>query len=178
MTRSRGCRLKPGHYELRVAADADGAGQGSVYTSVDVPNFSSERLALSGVVLGADPGAIAAPPARFHDLLPFVPTVRRTFAASDHVTAFVRAYQSGTPQAVTITARLLDTAGTVVFSRETPMAMTAFAANRSAAETFVVPTASLTPGRYLLRVAAKSGDRTARRDVVFTIGPIDSASRQ
>jgi len=77
--------LKPGRYELRLAVDASVNQRGSVYTFVDVPDFSEQPLSLSGIVLGATPGPLSAPKDAFAGLLPIVPTARRTFAAADRV---------------------------------------------------------------------------------------------
>ena len=49
--------LKPGRYQLRVSAQSklrDTAG--SVFTDLDVPDFSKAPLSLSGVILHAEPG--------------------------------------------------------------------------------------------------------------------------
>ena len=73
--------LKPGRYEIRAASDVTGRSRSSVYGFVEVPDFTAEALAVSGIVFEALPGSMAAPRDAFADLLPIVPTARRQFDA-------------------------------------------------------------------------------------------------
>ena len=46
--------LPPGRYQLRVAArEANGGAVGSVFTDLEVPDFSKEPLAMSGILLSS-----------------------------------------------------------------------------------------------------------------------------
>ncbi len=48
--------LKPGRYELRIAASSHAANAvGSVFVDVDVPDFTKGPLALSGILFDANP---------------------------------------------------------------------------------------------------------------------------
>ena len=49
-------RLPPGRYEIRVGAEEDGRA-GSVFASVDVPDFSRAPLSISGVLVERVPAA-------------------------------------------------------------------------------------------------------------------------
>ena len=102
--------VSPGKYKIRVAVRTEDARSGSVYTFVDVPDFSRSGVSLSGIVLEATPAFAAAPPDAYADLLPVVPTARRDFGASDRVSAFVRVYQGGSHALVpaTLTTRIVD----------------------------------------------------------------------
>ena len=54
--------LKPGDPEVRVSVTGpDPARAASVFGFVEVPRFDSDRLALSGLVIGTDPAITAAP---------------------------------------------------------------------------------------------------------------------
>src|SRR4029453_424220 len=66
--------LKPGRYELRAGVrDDDREVAGSVYTYVDVPDFTKAPFSVSGVVVQAKPSPLAAPATAFQALMPVVP---------------------------------------------------------------------------------------------------------
>jgi VWFA-related protein len=162
-------QLKPGRHEIRVAAeDTSRHLRGSVYTYVDVPDFSKAPLSLSGLVLGTAP---AAPGGVLNDLLPLTPTAQRQFSSTRRVTAFLRVYLGGSSGAlpVTVTARILDDRGRTSFEQITPITEMLGSVIRSAAYQLDLPLARLAPGEYLLTVEAKRGARTVRRDVRFIV---------
>ena len=70
-------QVPPGRYEVRLGARTADARSGSVYTFVDVPEFTREALSMSGLVLAVTPSVGAAPAGAYADLLPIVPTARR-----------------------------------------------------------------------------------------------------
>ncbi len=163
--------LKPGRYEVRVGLD-DGPGQrASVHTFVDVPDFASEALSLSGIVLAASPAVPSAPRDAFTNLLPIVPTAQREFAPTDRATAFLQVYQdrSGTPQPVTVTARIADTNDRVVLDEATSLTADRFTGNRSADYRLELPVDRLERGEYLLTIEASQRQHVARRGVRFTV---------
>ena len=140
--------LKTGRHEIRVAAeDPERHLVGSVYTYVNVPDFAKESISMSGVVLGT---RASEPDGPFHDLIPVIPTTRREFAASDRVTAFVRAYQAEKDDAlpVTIVTRIVDSLNRKVFEAKSPLPADPPA--RSADYRFELPLSSLAAGQYLL----------------------------
>lgn len=163
--------VPPGHYELRLAVRAADARSGSVYTFVDVPDFSRETLSLSGLVVSATPSVAAAPADAYKDLLPIVPTARREFSAADHVTTFARVYQGGSrPLApVVATTRIIDARNEQVTSSTRSLDPAMFTKARSFDLPFELPLTSLPAGEYLLTVrvegAGKSADRTMRFSV-------------
>ncbi len=165
--------LKPGRYQVRVGADSALAHKsGSVYLDLDVPDFTSSRGALSGLVLSVTPGPLASPADRFAALLPLVPTTMRGFTASDQVVAFLRVYQ-GEHQAagpVAVNARITDSTNAVVF--ETPGTVTPVAAGgvRVADYRLTLPIGALAPGLHLLTIEAKIGKDTLRRESRFAVG--------
>jgi VWFA-related protein len=164
--------LKPGRYQLRLAAHSALAGRsGSVYAELDVPDFSKPALSLSGVMLEATPSPVAAPKGKLASLIPIVPTAERTFAADETVTAFARIYEGGKDphQPVDITTRILDGAGAEVFSKVESVGADRFGASRSADVTLALPLSTLPPGPYLLSVVATRGKVSARQDVRFSM---------
>lgn len=165
-------QLKPGRYELRTAVEDTRLGRsGSVYTYVDVPDYQRAPVALSGLFISVTPGTVVVPEAALAGLVPVVPTTRRTFSASDHVTGFVRLYQ-GVARALMpgyVVAEILDDQDTSVYRQETRLTSGAFGASRAVDFSVDVPVARLAPGAYVLGVEARHGNETARRDVRFTV---------
>jgi VWFA-related protein len=163
--------LKPGRYEVRVALDDEAAGHASVYTYVDVPDFTRQPLSLSGIVLASSPAILSTSKQALADLVPVVPTARRQFARTDRVTAFLRMYQeAGKPaQPVDVTVRILDTDDRVVMNVAAPLAPDRFAGDRGAAYRVELPMERLGSGEYLFVIDATEGSHTARREVRFTV---------
>jgi VWFA-related protein len=164
--------LAPGRYEIRLAlADTTAGRRGSVYTFVDVPNFSKAALSLSDAVVEVLPGLPAAPSDMFAAMLPIQPTARREFARSDRVKVFMRAYQAenAAPAPVSVSARVRDASNRVVFQQALVMASSEFGAAHAADYRLDLPVAELGAGDYLATIEASKGKITAHRDVRFTI---------
>jgi VWFA-related protein len=163
--------LKPGRYELRIALDEAAGKSGSVYTFVDVPDFAERPVSLSGVVLSVAPSWPAAPSQGFPDLLPIVPTSRREFASTDHVSAFVRVYQrlKEAAQSADVRAQILDRNGRVVTTDATSLDAAQFARTRSADYRIRLPVDRLTAGEYLLTLNATRGGHTVDRRIRFRV---------
>lgn len=161
--------LKPGRHEIRVAAENVTRGtSGSVYTYVDVPDFAKAPLSLSGVVLGVGGGTGKAT-GPLSDVLPFLPIATREFTPADHVTAFVRIYQSGAGAAVTLNTRILDASNQAVFQQRIPAFDGAGAGSRSAEHRIELPLGQLKPGEYLLVIDTGGQKPADARDVRFTV---------
>jgi VWFA-related protein len=163
--------VSPGRYEVRLAVRTGGAGTGSVYASVDVPDFTRAPVSLSGLVVAASPSGAAAPSDAYADLLPVVPTTRRVFRPTDRITVFARGYQGGRHAVVsaTATARLVDAANQEVFSSDTPLGAESFGARRSADYRLTVPVDRLGPGYYLLTVSLSTASGAVERSLSFQI---------
>jgi hypothetical protein len=163
--------LKPGRYEVRVALDGAASGRASVYTYVDVPDFSQQPLSLSGIVLAASPAVLSAPKDAFANLLPIVPTAQRHFARTDRVTVFLRVYQQvGRPaQPAAVTSRIADVSDRVLSNEVATLTADRFTGNRGADYSVDLPMERLGNGEYLLTIEATQGQQTARRGVRFTV---------
>lgn len=164
-------KLKPGRYNVRYSARSALLDRtGSVYTDVVVPDFTRERLALSGVILSGEAMPIAAPPDAFAALVPVVPTTRRQFERRDRVRAFVRVYQREPARIVQMVARITDAADRIAAEGSSVLAVSSFSPYKGADFTYELPTASLSPGSYLLSIEARLDTKTAvRREVRFGI---------
>jgi VWFA-related protein len=165
--------LKPGRYEIRAAVEDTAADEtGSVYGYVDIPNYVSELVSLSGIILYTNP---AEPTGLLNDPLhaPFavMPTLRRQFTRSDHVAAWVQISQ-GLQRPVMpgyVYAEILDENGQRVFHQETRTLATDTGANRAVNMSVALPLETLAPGQYLLSVEVRQGNAGAQRDVRFSV---------
>jgi hypothetical protein len=160
---------KPGHYEIRAAVDGDTGGQGSVYAFVDVPDFAKAPLSLSDLLVHTVPAVSIAVPARVAGLLPTVPTARRTFGSTEHVSASLRVYQhaGGVPVPVAVVIRIVDVHDQTVFSQSASIDASRFARTRAADYAVDLPVATLAPGDYLLTIEATAGTHRVSRDLRF-----------
>jgi VWFA-related protein len=164
--------LGPGRYEIRAAVeDAVRGRSGSVYGYVDVPDYAHTPVAMSGLLLEADPGRVGAPAGALGDLVPVAPTARRVFAPTDQVTGFVRIYQ-GLMRAMMpgyVVAEIRDDRDHSVFHQESRVLPAQFGDSRSMDFSVDVPMAQLRRGAYVLTVEARHGNDTARRDARFSV---------
>jgi VWFA-related protein len=166
-------RLKPGRYQLRIAAHSTASNAtGSVFADVEVPDFTNERVSLSGVLIDVQPGVASAPRAAFAAIVPVNPTSERTFTKLDHASAFLRLYQSATGplSAVSLKTRIIDESGVATMNDTVTLAADRFdAGTRSLDHRLEIPMGTLAPGQYLLAFEATIDAVTARRYVRFTV---------
>jgi VWFA-related protein len=165
--------LEPGRYQLRLAVESSLQHKsGSVYCDVDVPDFRRSPLSLSGVVVSATPGIVAARKDVVASLIPVVPTAVREFNADQQVTVFLRVYEGGTnaPAPVAVTARIVDGNGATVFETAETLGPDRFSSARAADYRLDLPIPRLAPGPHLLTIEATiDGKTSARRDVRFAV---------
>jgi VWFA-related protein len=162
--------LAPGRYEVRLAAVVDGRA-GSVFTTVEIPDYAEAPLSLSGVVLEKRPLPFMASSSMFADLLPLVPTAVRAFRAGDAATAFVRIYQGGTRplEPVVMSVRVTDAHDAARVGSPSRLPADAFARTRAADFSWPLPGRELGPGEYLLTFEAALGERRAVQQVRFRV---------
>ena len=164
--------LKPGRYQLRASAHiARQATSGSIYSDLDVPDFSSGALSLSGLALSASPGPAVGSADTLQTIVPIVPTARRTFTTGHQVSAFARFHQGGKapPQPIAVRLQLRNDSNELVMDRREELAVTRFAPTRFADLAVELPLARLRPGDYLLTLEGGTATTTIRRDARFEI---------
>ncbi len=152
--------LPPGQYQLRLGVRSERAAQsGSVYVDLTVPDFARAPLSLSGLVLeqkaAARPIAIAHADA-ISPIVPFTPSLRRTFAPSDEMWAYARVYR-GTAAgagAVQLTATIVGAPDQVTVWTTAGSPALTLGPGGEAAFRERLPLDRLAPGLYRLRVAA------------------------
>jgi len=170
--------LAPGRYQLRVAAESSLLRKsGSVYTDVDVPDFTKDGVTMSGLLISVTPGAPSAPKDGLRDLLPVTPTSERLFTREDKVSAMLRLCQGGKKPLVPVTLvlRIVDARNATVFEDTATLGPERFSAGRLADYRVDLPTAALRPGRHLLTLESapaagrRPGTAAIRRDVQFSM---------
>ncbi|MEZ5320306.1 MAG: VWA domain-containing protein [Vicinamibacterales bacterium] len=163
--------LPPGRYQLRASATSEKfAAGGSVYLSLEVPDFSKADLALTDLVVGYADGPhvpIARDQPRSQipaaNLLPFDPTLDRIFTPRDVLRLYFKAVQKR-DRPLTATVQALDADGRVVVTFDREMK-----ADRTSALDVNLPLAQLRPGGYRLHVRVRGGGDTAEREVGFEV---------
>jgi VWFA-related protein len=171
--------LPPGRYQMRIAAhDSAGGNVGSVLYDLDVPDFQKLPFSISGLVLTSRSGA-ALPTVRPDEQLKAVlsgpPVSVRTFPADDEIQLFTEVYDNAgpTPHKVDITTTVTTDEGKVMFKTDETRDSSDLGGQRGGyGYTTQVPLKDLAPGRYVLKVEAKSRlgqTAAASREVLFTV---------
>jgi hypothetical protein len=138
---------------------------------LEIPDFSKERLALSGIALKTTPPTASGPPGALSKILPVVPTTLRQFLKSDHIGGFVRISQGGTQpvEPVTVGLQLMDDKGANAAQNSVVLDAARSFVGRMTDYEFELPLANLGSGQYLLKVSASVANRTSVREVRFTV---------
>lgn len=156
--------LPPGRYQLRVGARETGAGEmGSVFYDLQVPDYSSRGLAMSGLLLTDEAARSQFTPQPDDQIppgvLPAPATSRRIFRQDDVLNLFAEVYDSNSSRdsrRIEMTATLVGEDGVAAFSSRESVA-----GESSDVRSFRIPIArqiplkGVRPGRYLLRVEAR-----------------------
>lgn len=163
--------LPPGRHELRVALYSRRQNRtGSVFHSIDVPDFTGSSLALSDVVLSTVPALRAATHNAFVGLLPVQPTSSREFPRTIQVSALVRVYRpAGKDAAPPIRSTLTSASGQVVMETQQTIDLARLNARGAADLQVQLPVKDLEPGEYLLTFEAGTADRRVSRTARFRV---------
>ena len=160
--------LKPGRYEVRVGVEGGDGRTGSAYTYAEVPDFRKNELSLSGLVVNVVPAPRTAPADAFSDVMPLMPTARRTFRRTDKVTAWLRLHRSK-EAAGTVTTRLTNAENEIIAELTQIIETPAGGDARTADHRIELPIDDLVAGEYLVTVEVSAGAERARRDVRFHV---------
>ena len=174
----RRLELPPGRYQLRVAArEAEEGKRGSVFYDLRVPDYGEESLVMSGVLVTSRWAPLtltASTDDRVDQLLETPPTVTRTFASDDVVTAYAEVYDDPEPaHDVTITTRVTSADRLVVFRATEERASSELDVDGRLTHEVSVSLANLNPGPYVLQIEARPsiGEKTTTRALSFDIVP-------
>src|SRR5690349_5042110 len=155
--------LPPGKYQLRVAAhDTNGGNVGSVTYDLAVPDFQKAPFSISGLVLTSALGS-ALPTVRADEqlkpVLPGPPISLRSFPQNDEIALFAEVYdnEASKPHKVDIVTTITTDEGRVLFKTdETRDSSDPGGAKGGYGYTTRIPLKELAPGKYVLKVEAKS----------------------
>ena len=162
---------EPGRVHLRAAVvDRLAGALGSVHHEMDIPDFRSASIAMSGLAVTSDtpvPTLVAGP--GLPSAVPFAPAARRVFDADDTLAVFAELYVNGSrgSRQLHITCAISNDAGEIVFRLpEERLAEDTAAPYRAS-----LPLGDLGPGAYVLSVEAWDEATRARvgREVPFTV---------
>lgn len=161
----RRIQVPPGRYQLRIGARESGGKIGSIIHDLDAPDFSKGALSMSGIAISSESGSrmpTASPDPsvnEFKDVLPAPPTASRDFPRGDTLAVFAEVYDNvpKTPHRVEIVAAVLADAGTVVHTTsDIRKSEELQGATGGYGYTTKIPLAGMAPGRYVLRLTARS----------------------
>ena len=170
-------QVPPGRYQLRLAAHAPVTGRsGSVFTNLDVPDFTKGSIAIGNIMLSSSSAGkvpTSMDVAGLKDLLPAPPTTSRTFALEDTLVVYGQVYDNDADKAHTVdlSATVRDDTGTQAFVTRESRDGREIGADRGYAYVARIPLQDLVPGRYVLTVQARSrlGGDPATKEIEFTI---------
>ncbi len=173
--------LPPGRYQLRVAArESNNGALGSVFTDLEVPDFSSEPLSMSGILLSST-GANLTPTPRMDEalkkLMPAPPTTTRGFATVESIFGYADVYDSLQPaHSVDVTTTVTRVDGTKVFTTSEERKSSEFGGGKGGGYgvQFEIPLTEFAPGLYVLKVEAKPrlNKPAVARELTFAVyGP-------
>jgi len=163
--------LAPGKYQLRASATSTRLGKGgSVYLTIEVPDFAKEALTIAGVTLGYADGdrvPVADIPkqrSRRDARAPFAPSLDRTFTPADTLRLYFEVARRNPAGLVRTKVEILDGGDDVRawVDREVP------ATDRGQVDVRL-PLGTLAPRAYRLRVTAGDGANNAAREVGIVI---------
>jgi VWFA-related protein len=171
--------LPPGRYQIRVGAkELNGGGVGTVTQALDVPDFSKAPLQLSGIAIASVSASrmpTANPDPQLKDVLPNAPTAIRQFPPNDTLALFAEVYdnQTSPPHRVAIMSSVLADDGRVMFAASDERSSDELQGKKGGyGYTRELSLAQLPPGRYVLRVEARTllaNGGTASREVEFRV---------
>jgi VWFA-related protein len=174
--------MKPGHYQLRVGAmDTASERTGVVHCDVDVPDYQSAPLVLSGVLLtsslaGRTPTSPGGPIAELRRQLPGPPALTREFRVGETLVVYAEAYgREARAETLTVQAVVVGEDGQGVMQAIEAQDSIAAEADGRISIRRTVPLKTVTAGRYVLRLIAQAAAggggqaRTATREIPFTI---------
>jgi hypothetical protein len=155
--------VPPGRYQLRVAARESATGRlGTVNYDIDVPDFTKDPLAMSGIAIAsAFESRIATVKAdeELKAVLPAPPTAMREFPRGDELALFAEVYDNDlkAPHTVDITTIVVSEDDRTVFSTNEERQSSELAGKPGGfGHSVRISTKEFAPGVYVLTVQAKS----------------------
>jgi hypothetical protein len=164
---------------MRIAAGGQQSKAGSVVYDIDVPDFTKDQLAMSGVALGSAATARITTmnsKTAFASALPGNITSTREFAVGDMLGVYAEVYETlknATSHTVTLTAQLRAEGGTVVRAVSDERSSTELQGQRGGyGFSAQLPLTDVAPGLYVIHVEARAntGERpTVSKDIQIRV---------
>lgn len=157
--------VPPGRYQIRVAAqDSSKTKQGSAHFDIDVPDFTKNAIAISGIALASTADRAVYSPLKpgfdpFSGMLPGAPSVLREFPSNTEIAAFVEVYDNQpTPiHRLDISTTVKADDGRMVFTNSEERSTEELHGTPGAFGYSVrIPMNGWAPGLYVLIIDAKS----------------------
>jgi VWFA-related protein len=173
--------LPPGRYQLRVGAREKNAGElGSVFYDLVVPDFTKEKLSMSNILVTAATAQVTPTPMpdkQLQGIMPGPAMARREFVKGDVLAAYAEVYDNLPPtpsHTIDITTSVVTLEGTSVFKAAEERSSTELQGVKGNGYGHVtqIPLKDVAPGRYLLRIEAKSRLKDAQlvtRELPFSV---------
>jgi hypothetical protein len=169
--------LPPGRYQIHVGAhEATGGTSGTAPYDVEIPDYEKSPFELSGVVLtssNADLFVTSNPDPLLKEALPASPIATRSFSSAETLTTYTEVYLAAGPaRAVTMTTSVQDAReGRTVSRTQDRHDIATSARPLTHGFSTQLPLKNLSPGRYVLRIAAQSsvGGYATERIVPFEV---------
>ncbi len=175
--------LPPGRYQLRIGmVDTSSKRTGSVHLDLDVPDFGSEPLMMSGLVLTSALASLMRtaqgnPNDDLRKMLPGPATSSRAFRSGEELALAAEVYdnEAKTPHSVDITTLLLADDGRELYRHEDQRSSGELGgASGGYGLTARIPLKGVAPGLYLVKVEARSRlgkGQMASREVLILVVP-------
>jgi VWFA-related protein len=173
--------LEPGRYQIRVAARETGAGRiGTINYDIEVPDFSKNKLSMSGIVLtaaSAQQMMTAKADEELKEVLPAAATADRAFPVGDAVAVFAEVYDNAPKPThlVDITTSVVADDGRVVFTRSEERSSEELQGKPGGyGHRSQISLNDYKPGLYVLQVEARSragNDPPVRQEILFRVQP-------
>ena len=161
--------LFPGTYQLRASAVSRTLGKGgSVYLTIDVPNYTQGPLALSALILGEGrvPSARTRAGAALQAAspLPFQASLDREFTRAEGCRVFFEVVRAKPAVGAEVAIDLIDVDDRVV--RTVPIALSPTDGGRVDRR---ISLDGVSPGGYRLRVTATQGPASVTREIAIVV---------
>jgi VWFA-related protein len=158
---------------IRVGASSQALGKtGSVQLVVDVPDVSSSKLQVGGIILGVvgAAGEPAREPDNLKALVPFQPTTTRTFAATDTLQVFAPLFWASKDAAAHAVVSVRHGPDVVAHQETDVQGVVTKGAHRTAPARADLPLSGLAAGQYTLDLEVQlPNGQSAARTVPFEI---------
>ena len=156
--------LPPGSYQLRASVTSTRLEKGgSVYLAIDVPDFTTVPLAVSGLIVGPY-GSPRVPVAETPVQLPFVPSVDREFFSTDTLRVYFEIASKRPNATIPVKVEIVAADGKTVKSASPSLEPVDLGKLD-----IQVPLTGLPAGAYILRVTATDQGKSATRETGFIV---------